>query len=108
MDLLDLSSVEDVNEDDVMEATRPLITRFSQENDNDLAYFFTEVQNKLLEELDDDDTEEYNEQHDEYKENNNTSTKNYIRGRQHQDLRGRRRCMRTAYINRTNSNRQKE
>tara|TARA_B110000967_G_scaffold199223_1_gene233361 strand:+ start:18006 stop:19541 length:1536 start_codon:yes stop_codon:yes gene_type:complete len=65
LDLLDLSSVEDVNEDDVMEATRPLITRFSQENDNDLAYFFTEVQNKLLEELDDDDTEEYNEQHDE-------------------------------------------
>ena len=66
LDMLNLSSVEDVDENDIVDATRPLIARFSQENDKNLAYFFTEVQEKLIEEIDDDDKlEEYNEQHDE-------------------------------------------
>ena len=65
LDMLNLSSVEDVDENDIVDATRPLIARFSQENDKNLAYFFTEVQEKLIEEIDDDDDklEEYNEQH---------------------------------------------
>jgi hypothetical protein len=67
LDMLNLSSVEDVDENDIVDATRPLIARFSQENDKNLAYFFTEVQEKLIEEIDDDDDklDEYNEQHDE-------------------------------------------
>ena len=55
LDMLNLSSVEDVDENDIVDATRPLIARFSQENDKNLANFFTEVQEKLIEEIDDDD-----------------------------------------------------
>jgi hypothetical protein len=52
LELFDLSNQEDVNYDDIMNASNPLINRYTSEDNYDYANFFQQAQNKLLEDLD--------------------------------------------------------
>ena len=59
-DLLSLLSLNDdaeVTYDDIVDATKPLIQRYRREDNYDLANFFQQVQTKLLEDIDYDDTD---------------------------------------------------
>lgn len=52
LELFDLSNQEDVSYDDIMNASNPLINRYTSEDNYDYANFFQQAQNKLLEDLD--------------------------------------------------------
>ena len=61
-DLLSLLSLSDDQEteityDDIIDATRPLIHRYTSDNNYDLANFFQQAQNQLLEDMDYEDPE---------------------------------------------------
>ena len=48
LSLLDITDNQDITYDDIINATTPLINRYTSENNYDLANFFQQVQNKLL------------------------------------------------------------
>ena len=52
LELFDLSNQDDVSYDDIMNASNPLINRYTSEDNYDYANFFQQAQNKLLEDLD--------------------------------------------------------
>jgi len=52
LELFDLSDNDDVSYDDIMNASNPLINRYTSEDNYDYANFFQQAQNKLLEDLD--------------------------------------------------------
>jgi len=57
LSLLDITDNQDITYDDIINATTPLINRYTSENNYDLANFFQQVQNQLLEDVDYDDPE---------------------------------------------------
>ena len=57
LSLLNLSEREQVTYDDIIEATTPLINRYTREDNYDLANFFQQTQNQLLEDIDYDEPE---------------------------------------------------
>jgi len=57
LSLLDITYNEDITYDDIINATTPLINRYTSDNNYDLANFFQQVQNQLLEDIDYDDPE---------------------------------------------------
>jgi hypothetical protein len=57
LSLLNLSESEQVTYDDIIEATTPLINRYTREGNYDLANFFQQAQNQLLEDIDSDEPE---------------------------------------------------
>ena len=57
LSLLDITGNEDITYDDIINATTPLINRYTSDNNYDLANFFQQVQNQLLEDIDYDDPE---------------------------------------------------
>jgi len=61
LSLLDLNDEEDVTHQDILDASNPLINRYTKEDDYDLANFFQGVQNRLLQDVgdveDEDDTD---------------------------------------------------
>ena len=57
LSLLNLSEREQVTYDDIIEATTPLINRYTREDNYDLANFFQQAQNQLLEDIDYDEPE---------------------------------------------------
>jgi len=57
LSLLSLNDDEDVTYDDIVDATKPLIQRYTREDNYDLANFFQQVQTKLLADIDYDDTD---------------------------------------------------
>lgn len=57
LSLLNLSEREQVTYDDIIEATAPLINRYTHEDNYDLANFFQQAQNQLLEDIDYDEPE---------------------------------------------------
>ena len=57
LSLLNLSEREQVTYDDIIEATTPLINRYTHEDNYDLANFFQQTQNQLLEDIDYDELE---------------------------------------------------
>ena len=57
LSLLSLNDVETVTYDDIINASKPLINRYTREDNYDLANFFQEVQTHLLEDIDYDDTD---------------------------------------------------
>lgn len=57
LSLLDMTDVENITYDDIINATTPLINRYTSDNNYDLANFFQQVQNQLLEDIDYDDPE---------------------------------------------------
>lgn len=57
LSLLNLSEREQVTYDDIIEATTPLINRYTREDIYDLANFFQQAQNQLLEDIDYDEPE---------------------------------------------------
>ena len=66
LSILDLSDSDDVTYQDIMNASTPLINRYTTEDNYDLANFFQQVQNTLIEDLDgDSDNENENIQYDE-------------------------------------------
>jgi hypothetical protein len=54
LSLLDLSDTENVTYEDILNASNPVIARYTSEDNYDLANFFQQIQNKLLQDLDDD------------------------------------------------------
>lgn len=52
LELFDLSDNDDVSYDDIINASSPLINRYTSEDNYDYANFFQQAQNKLLEDLD--------------------------------------------------------
>jgi hypothetical protein len=52
LELFDLNSQDDVSYDDIINASSPLINRYTSEDNYDYANFFQQAQNKLLEDLD--------------------------------------------------------
>ena len=61
-DLLSLLSLSDDQEteityDDIIDATSPLIDRYTSDNNYELANFFQQAQNQLLEDMDSDESE---------------------------------------------------
>jgi hypothetical protein len=61
LSLLDMSDVENITYDDIINATTPLINRYTTDDNYDLANFFQQVQNKLLEDIDYEETENIQE-----------------------------------------------
>jgi len=57
LSLLSLNDVETVTYDDIINASKPLINRYTREDNYDLANFFQEVKTHLLEDIDYDDTD---------------------------------------------------
>ena len=55
LSLLDITDNQEITYDDIINATTPLINRYTSENNYDLANFFQQVQNQLLEDIDYDD-----------------------------------------------------
>ncbi len=53
LSLLDLNDEEDVTHQDILDASNPLINRYTKEDDYDLANFFQGVQNRLLQDVGD-------------------------------------------------------
>lgn len=68
LELFDLSDDENVTYDDIINASSPLINRYTSEDNYDYANFFQEAQNKLLEDLD------YESDNDESNIQNNSSS----------------------------------
>jgi hypothetical protein len=64
LSLLDLTDLDPLTTDDVIEATTPLIQRFVQEKNTDMASFFQDAQDRLIDSLPSSAPEEYNEQND--------------------------------------------
>ena len=62
LSLLDLTNMENVTYEDIINASNPLIARYTSEDNYDLANFFQQIENKLIQDLDDDsDTDIDNE-----------------------------------------------
>lgn len=57
LSLLSLNDSEQVTYDDIIDASKPLINRYTHENNYDLAHFFQHVQTKLLEDIDYDEND---------------------------------------------------
>lgn len=57
LSLLNLSEREQVTYDDIIQATTPLINRYTRDDNYDLANFFQQAQNQLLEDIDYDEPE---------------------------------------------------
>ena len=63
--LLDFSDADDVTYNDILNASNPIINRYTSEDNYDLANFFQQLQNKLIEDLDyESDNDETNIQND--------------------------------------------
>jgi hypothetical protein len=63
--LLDFSDADDVTYNDILNASNPIINRYTSEDNYDLANFFQQLQNKLVEDLDyESDNDETNIQYD--------------------------------------------
>lgn len=56
--LLDLTNTEHVTYEDIINASNPMIARYTSEDNYDLANFFQQIQNKLIQYLDDDSDNE--------------------------------------------------
>ena len=67
LSLLDLTDLDDVTYQDIINSSTPLITRYTSEDNYDLANFFQQIQNKLVEELD------YDSENDDINLQNNES-----------------------------------
>ena len=52
LSLLDLTDIDDVTYQDIINSSTPIITRYTSEDNYDLANFFQQIQNRLVEELD--------------------------------------------------------
>ena len=52
LSLLDLTDIDDVTYQDIIDSSTPIIARYTSEDNYDLANFFQQIQNRLVEELD--------------------------------------------------------
>lgn len=61
LSLLDLTDLDDVTYQDIIDSSTPIITRYTSEDNYDLANFFQQIQNRLVEELDYDSDNDVND-----------------------------------------------
>lgn len=61
LSLLDLTDLDDVTYQDIINSSTPIITRYTSDDEYDLANFFQQIQNRLVEELDYDSDNDVND-----------------------------------------------
>ena len=61
LSLLDLTDLDDVTYQEIINSSSPVITRYTSEDNYDLANFFQQIQNRLIEELDYDSDNDVND-----------------------------------------------